>query len=68
MNKLILAAAVCIAVPGIAFAAETAPKPEKCCCDEMKEKGKDCCAEMKKGEHADHSTMQGEHSMDAPHR
>ena len=65
MNKLLIAAAACIAIPGLAHAAET-PKPEKCCCDEMKDKGKDCCAEMKKGEHADHSTMQHDHSMDTP--
>jgi hypothetical protein len=65
MKKLIVAAAVCIAMPGLAWAAE-APKPEKCCCEKMKEKGKDCCAEMKKGEHENHSTMQHDHPMDAP--
>ena len=66
MKNLILAAACCIAIPGIAFAAETAPKPEKCCCEKMKEQGKDCCAEMKKDDHQDHSTMQHDHQMDAP--
>ena len=65
MKNLLLAAACGIAVPGIAFAAETAPKPQTCCCDKMKEKDKDCCAEMKKGEHDGHSSMHDGHKMDA---
>ena len=66
MNKLILAAAACIAVPGIAFAAEEAPKAEKCCCEKMKEKGKDCCDEMKKGQHEGHPMQHDGHTMEAP--
>jgi hypothetical protein len=62
MKKLILTAAACLALPGIAFAAEPPAKPEKCCCDKMKEAGKDCCAEKDKMQHEDH----GDHKMDAP--
>lgn len=60
MRKLIIAAAALALFPGATFAAEA----EKCCCEKMKEAGKDCCADKDKdksapGEH-------GEHSMEKP--
>ena len=64
MKKLILTAAACLALPGIAFAAEPPAKPEKCCCEKMKEAGKECCADKgkDKAEHEHH----GDHQMEAP--
>lgn len=61
--KTLIAAAALFLLPGVAFAAE----PEKCCCEKMKEAGKDCCSGKDKdkaapGEHDGH----GEHSMEKP--
>jgi hypothetical protein len=67
MKKLIIAAAACFAVSGSAFAAEPAHPPRKCCCEAMKEAGKDCCAEMKKGEHDGHAEH-GDPKTDTPKR
>ncbi|HUQ13989.1 MAG TPA: hypothetical protein VM055_06910 [Novosphingobium sp.] len=63
MKTLIAAAAALFLLPGVALAAE----PEKCCCEKMKEAGKDCCADKDKDksahpEHGEH----GEHSMEMP--
>ena len=60
MKKLILAA--CLAVPGVAFAAEPPAKPKECCCEKMKEAGKECCPEKGDMKHDEH----GDHKMDAP--
>jgi hypothetical protein len=60
MRKILITMAACVALPGIAFAAEP-PKSEKCCCEKMKESGKDCCAEKDKA-HEGH----GEHKMEMP--
>jgi hypothetical protein len=62
MKKLLTTAVACLAVPGIAFAAEPPAKPETCCCEKMKEAGKDCCADKDKADHEGH----GDHKMDAP--
>ena len=58
MKKLLAPIALAaIALPGAAFAAEDAM--EKCCCEKMKEEGKDCCPkdaahdESAHGDHAD---------------
>ena len=61
MKKILITIAACLAIPGVAFAAEPAAKPEKCCCEKMKEAGKDCCAK-KDTAHEGH----GEHKMDMP--
>ena len=65
MKKLILTAAACLALPGIAFAAEPPVKPKECCCEKMKKEGKDCCAEMDKDK-SGHGEHHGDHKMDAP--
>jgi hypothetical protein len=59
-KTVILPAFLALLVPGIAFAAEPAQPPKKCCCEEMKDK--DCCADKGKSEHDEHS----DHKMDAP--
>lgn len=60
MKTLFAAMAIAVALPGVAFA-QAAEKPkEERCCEKAKKEGKDCCADMKKGEHADHA----EHKMD----
>ncbi|MCA1662224.1 MAG: hypothetical protein LC648_08765 [Novosphingobium sp.] len=62
MKKLLVTITACLAVPGIAFAAEPPAKPKECCCEKMKETGKDCCPEKDKMKHEGH----GDHKMDAP--
>ena len=51
MKSIIIGAALALALPGIALAAEAAK--ECCCCEQMKDK--DCCCDKHKGsDHADH--------------
>lgn len=51
MKKLLLGAALAVALPSVAFA-QDAPKKECCCCKDMKDK--DCCCDKKGGDHAGH--------------
>lgn len=51
MKTIIIGAALALALPGVAFAAEDMAK--ECCCEKMKDK--DCCCDKHKGsDHADH--------------
>jgi len=45
-----------------AFAADPPVEPKKCCCEKMKESGKDCCPEKADAAHGGHA----DHAMDAP--
>ena len=55
MKKLFAAMAIVVAIPGVAFAQEAEKPKEECCCEKAKKEGKDCCADMKKGEHGEHA-------------
>jgi len=66
MKKALIAIAASLALPGIAFAAEPPAKPKECCCEKMKESGKDCCAEMGKHKEGAEHEGHGDHKMEAP--
>ena len=55
----------CIAIPGVALAAEPVAKPKECCCEKMKQEGKDCCADKDKAAKPDSDPHAG-HSMEKP--
>ena len=49
-----------LALPGAAFAAEG--EMEKCCCEKMKQEGRECCAK----DDADHGEDHAGHGEDKP--
>ncbi len=69
MKKLIVAAALSVALPAIAHA-QVAPAPKMDCCEKMKAEGKKCgCCKEKMGghdAHAGHSDMQPAPSQPQP--
>lgn len=65
MKKFMLAAMACIAIPGAALAAEPPAKPKECCCEKMKQEGKDCCADKDKAAKPASDPHAG-HAMEKP--
>jgi hypothetical protein len=62
MNKILTAIALAIALPAVAHA-QTAPAPEKDCCEKMKAEGKECCCkDMAKKDHGEHDMKQHDHA------
>jgi hypothetical protein len=66
MRKFLLAAVACIAIPGVAFAADVPAKPEKCCCEKMKAEAKGCCADKDKAAKEGSADPHAGHTMEMP--
>ena len=66
MRRFLLTAVACIAIPGVALAAEPVAKPKECCCEKMKAQGKDCCADKDKAAKGDSADPHAGHSMEMP--
>ncbi|MFC4293558.1 hypothetical protein ACFO0A_00640 [Novosphingobium tardum] len=60
MKKYVLALAIALAIPSVAFAADGDKKP--CCCCEKKDVAKGCCDDAKPADHSEHA----DHQMDMP--